>query len=294
MKISPLLLLSALVSCVAAHSGIVPDDDPTTHYPDVAPAVPQESLPQGSRSVASAREEQATSPKREVNADRLRRGLAPNPPTRRADNRLSPRASPVPCTPLTNNVGRIDVSNADSGLSIGYLSKVYDGQKSYTFTTDINNALTVSLPSLSPCNTLIDITAVDGPDSSYPYVGAVGGSGGYQFSSTTFGYAYLSGTGHTPANSPPSSTAGHSIQSLGYNAPAESQIWSLSGTTHMFSAIWTNTDSSTVPATIYYDPAVDFIGLTGSLTAFNLMFPGEGAYAVTLKFIPAIERREGR
>ena len=47
-----------------------------------------------------------------------------------------------------------------------------------------------------------------------------------------------------PANSPPSFSAGHSIQSLGYNAPAESTIWHVDCLTGAVTGQWTNVDGS--------------------------------------------------
>ncbi|KAJ6570218.1 hypothetical protein DFH09DRAFT_1313418 [Mycena vulgaris] len=71
--------------------------------------------------------------------------------------------------------------------------------------------------------------------------------------------AYLAGTGPSAANSPPFSSAGTSLQSLGYN---------------------TNTDSPQPATTIFYDPVVDYLGLTSDLGVFNDAFRNEDAYAV--------------
>ncbi|KAF8885525.1 hypothetical protein BD779DRAFT_1533602 [Infundibulicybe gibba] len=210
----------------------------------------------------------------ETNAYRLKRGLSPLPPTRRSPSRIAmrPRASPGLCQPLSNTLGYIKVTKVGGG--------------SYTYTSNNALRLSVAVPSTNSFGVPIDITAVAGPDPSYPFVGAVGGSGGFKFASGNVGYAYLSGTGHTNAFSPPSSKVGHSIQALGYNAPAESQIWTLDCGTRALTAQWTNVDGSTVPATVMYDPVVDFIGITGDLGAFNTAFPNERAYAVTLTFVP--------
>jgi hypothetical protein len=107
-------------------------------------------------------------------------------------------------------------------------------------------------------------------------LGAVGGSGGYNFNSGNLGYAYLSGTGHTPANSPPSFSAGHAIQTLGYNAPCESTIWYINSATLALTAQWTNTDGSQPATSIFYSPGVDFLGIIGDFAKFVATFPGEG------------------
>ena len=141
----------------------------------------------------------------------------------------------------------------------------------------MSNALSVSINSTMA---LFSIDAVNPPDSSHPYLGAVGGSGGYYFSSTNPGYAYLAGTGLAAAG-PPSSSAGTSIQSLGYDGPAEATIWSRTG--NIITAQWENTDDTVVPATLFYDPVVDYLGITSDSAGYNAAY-GDGAYAVTLDF----------
>lgn len=96
---------------------------------------------------------------------------------------------------LTSRQGKIQVT-ASTGEILGFISKVYDGQNSYTFGT-IDRALTVSISAASTCNTPVDIKGLNGPDPTYTLLGAVGGSGGYNFKSGSLGYAYLSGTGQS-------------------------------------------------------------------------------------------------
>ncbi|KAJ7607643.1 hypothetical protein DFH06DRAFT_1486486 [Mycena polygramma] len=135
-------------------------------------------------------------------------------------------SSPDPCTALPVNTGYIKLTLG--GNDYGYIRKTLDGQNSFTKTATAvldSTALFVTLP-LSPFGGPFDITATPGPVTAYPLLGAVGGSGGYNFQPNNVGYAYLAATGHTPANAPPSTTAGTSIQSLGYNGPSKSQMWS--------------------------------------------------------------------
>ncbi|KAJ7901167.1 hypothetical protein B0H14DRAFT_3852330 [Mycena olivaceomarginata] len=179
--------------------------------------------------------------------------------------------------------GVIQISRASDGVPLGYVRNTFDGQKSYTFGS-LANALVVTLPA-SPCSGAFDLVATNGPDAAHTNVGAVGGSGGYDFSSGNLGYAYLAGTGHTNANSPPSSSAGTSIQSLSYNGPSESQIWSLNCDTRAITAQWTNTDSTNPATGLFYDPPVDFLGLIGDFTKFTNTFTGEGAFLVTATFV---------
>jgi hypothetical protein len=71
--------------------------------------------------------------------------------------------------------------SSGAGGPVGYISNSFDDQNSYTFTPTLANALRVQLPSLSPYNTPIEITAINGPDSAHPFVGAVSGSNGNDF-----------------------------------------------------------------------------------------------------------------
>lgn len=266
------ITLFFVCSVAAVHSGIVLEaalfprqiESPTSLPPNVARTL-----------------------KRETNADRLRRGLGPLPPTLNAARSfLKPRASPTPCAPLTSATGTIQLNKVSDGSLVGYVSNIYDSQDSYTITSNVGSALQVSLPFLSPFGTPIDITAINGPDSKNILLGAVGGSPGFDLQSGQLGTAYLSGTGHTGAGSPPSSTAGTSMQAVGYDAPSESQIWTLDCVGLTFTATWTNSDDTQPAATtIFYNPTVKYLGLTGDLDVLNGVF-NEGAFAVTFTFVP--------
>ncbi|KAJ7454808.1 hypothetical protein FB451DRAFT_654716 [Mycena latifolia] len=225
--------------------------------------------------------------KKETNFERMRRGLPPLPPVRKhpLGSKPKPRPSQSPCAPLFSTLGYIKLTKSD-GTSAGYISKIFDGQNSYTVTASVHSALQVKLPSPSPFGGPFNILAFNGPDPVHPYLGAVGGSSGYYFAHGQLGSAYLAGTGASAANSPPSSSAGTSLQTLGYNAPGESQIWSMDCKTRGISAQWTNSDSSHPPTTIFYDPDVDYLGITSDLHVFNSDFSEEGAFAVTFTFVP--------
>ncbi|KAF6752136.1 hypothetical protein DFP72DRAFT_906217 [Ephemerocybe angulata] len=270
-------VLACVISCVSAKNPGIWTDDQTSVV-----------QPPGYVDTALSRRESAPSPtptKQITNAERLRRHLPLLPPTRRT-GALSPRAS---CVPLADGTGTIQVRRASNGNILGYIRKTFDSQGSYTFSSNILDALTVKLSSTSISSGAQEISAVGGPDGAHPLIGAVGGSAGYDFNPGQLGYryAYLSGAGHTNANSPPSFTAGHSIQSLGYNGPAESTTWFVDCLTLDITAQWTNADGSQPPTSLFYDPPVDFVGLVGDFNQFVSTFPGEGAYLVTLHFIPA-------
>ncbi|KAF6758807.1 hypothetical protein DFP72DRAFT_844621 [Ephemerocybe angulata] len=269
LAIGALSLLASYVS--AGNSGVWTDDGRRIMQPPTY----------GDKVVSRRAEVPSPTPTEQLtNAERLRRHLPLLPPTRR-HGALTPRAS---CVPLTDGTGILQVRLAVNGAVKGYISKVYDGQNSYTVST-LQDALTVDLSSTSLSGPL-EISAVDGPDASRPLIGAVGGSGGFNFASGQVGYTYLSGTGHTPANSPPSSTAGSSLNEFGYTGPVESTIWFVNCLSLEVTAQWTNDDGSQFPTSVFYDPGVDYVGLVGDFNAFTSTFPTEDAYLVTLHFIP--------
>ncbi|KAJ7676912.1 hypothetical protein DFH06DRAFT_1466268 [Mycena polygramma] len=197
---------------------------------------------------------------KETNFERLSRGLPPLPPTRRSSG-IRPRVS---ATPLPIPKGNIKITFTDD-QSTAYVGNTFNFINLYTATGQLDSsALNVTLPA-SACSGPFDITASPGPDAAHPLVGAVGGTNGWNFQAGKVGYAYLAGTGHTNANSGPSSTAGTSMQSVGWEGPSESQIWSLDCQTYEMKAQWTNSDLSQPATIIFYDPTSNFIGFTGEL-----------------------------
>jgi hypothetical protein len=75
-----------------------------------------------------------------------------------------------------STIGKIAISFLNASAN-GYVRKTFDGQNSYT-KGNLANALQVSIPSSTSAGPF-ELTALNGPDSAYPFVGAVGGSGGY-------------------------------------------------------------------------------------------------------------------
>jgi len=165
---------------------------------------------------------------------------------------------------------------------LGYISDTYDIQDTFTYTANIANALNVQIDAST--GTPFAILELNPPGANQ-YLGAVGGSGGYYFSSGNAGYAYLSGSALVPAGSTPSFSP-DDIRF--YDAPLESTIWSLSGNT--ITAQWVNVDNTVVSAQTFYDPNVNYgyIGITDDLSGYNSAY-GEGAYAVTLDFMATPE-----
>lgn len=174
--------------------------------------------------------------------------------------------------------GEIAVYKVSDNTLLGYVSDVYDSQNSFTFTVDIGNSLIVNIntPVSAPFAML-----ESNPPGTYDYFGAVGGSGGYDLTPTGPGYTYLSGSALTAAGATPSTSA-NDINSLGYEGPDETTIWSVDGS-NIITGTWVNADSTQQLATTFYDPVVNYLGLTGDLAAYNGVY-SDGAYAVNFVF----------
>ncbi|KAJ6452935.1 hypothetical protein C8R45DRAFT_1112716 [Mycena sanguinolenta] len=191
----------------------------------------------------------------------------------------------VPACTVCGAPGYIQISRATDGVLLGYVQKTFINTLTYTLGT-LENALIVKLPA-SRSSGALDLVATNGPDAVYNNVGAVGGTGGYNFNPGDLGYAYLSGTGHSDANSPPSFSAGSSMQSAGYNQPSESQIWTLNYSTGALTAQWTNADSSNPPTNFFYTEAAQILGLVGDFNKLVDFFPQDKFVLVTAAFVPA-------
>jgi hypothetical protein len=174
--------------------------------------------------------------------------------------------------------GYIHVTNADTGEELGFVSNVWNDFGEYGVTTNANQRLLVSFP-VSP---QFSITAVNGPDSQFPYVGAIQG-----FASTSpdlgvgsRNYVYVGGTVETPVGATPAVLPNAYTNATGIPQTVESAIWSLSASNE-FTAQWVNSDG-TKPATysMYYTPE-SALFLTGDPSAWrSTLVP-----AVTLTFI---------
>ncbi|KAJ7729965.1 hypothetical protein B0H16DRAFT_1469834 [Mycena metata] len=220
---------------------------------------------------------------KETNADRFRRGLGPLPPTRREHNNLSPRASSVPCTRLSNNVGMLQINRVSDGQKIGYLSARFNRRKAYTVHPRPAAALKVAVPPVTAFGVAINLVAENPPDSTHMFLGAVDDGQG-NVGSGEAGVAILSGTSSVHANSPPSSSASTSL-TLANHGGVESQIWTMNCQTRQVTAQWINTDNSHPQTTIFYDPAHEYLGLSGDLEAHSAAV-SRRAFGVFITFVP--------
>ena len=155
---------------------------------------------------------------------------------------LAPIAGATPGCTVT---GTVQISDTSSNTPVGFVSNVWNSFGEYVSTTIPTQYLSVSVP----VGNAVDVTALNGPDSTFPQVGGIQG-----FASTTpdlgaasFNYAYLGGTAHTAPGATPASGPNSFTAATGIGEDIESSIWSL-GNTGALTPQWVNTDASS-PAT---------------------------------------------
>jgi len=157
---------------------------------------------------------------------------------------------------------------------IGYVSDTYDASNLFTITPSAAGALNVQIDTAA--TSPFSILALNPPGSN-SYFGAIDYAGDFTSSATS--YAPLTGTSLVAAGSTPSSSATNDFDS---GLASESTIWSLSG--DVLTAQWINPDGTANPTTMFYDQGVDYLSLTGDLSAFQTQFSEEDAEAVTFEF----------
>ncbi|MDQ6725598.1 MAG: Ig-like domain repeat protein [Actinomycetota bacterium] len=216
----------------------------------------------------------------------------------------APAAHAAPFTACVQT-GTIKVTNTDSNTDIGFVSKTWNSFGEFVVTTTPSDYLSVSVPSGSEQS----ITALNGQNASFPYVGGITG---FANTSPNLGpgssnYAYLGGTTATPAGSPPVAGANAFTSATGIPEPIESAIWTqqasstlttaasatvaLGGQVHDTATLgattnnalvpqWINTDSSK-PVTHLVD-ITNILVITGDVTVFQNTFGAASNVALTL------------
>jgi hypothetical protein len=178
--------------------------------------------------------------------------------------------------PVRADVLTGDIAVYNGSTLMGYVSDTYDSYQLFTFTTNVANALSVTIDTGSTPFAILE----NNPPGANDYFGAVGGEGGYYFSAADDGYAYLSGAALVAAGSIPSN-AGNDFSASGL--PEETTIWSIDSN-NVLTAQWVNTDSTVAnPTQIFYDPSADYLGIAGDFSNFTAQYP-EGEYPVSLVF----------
>jgi len=274
------LISLSLVFLAAILSGVAQAAAVDERSPCVAEICLDEIFPPPER-----RQVTPTSYARELtNAQRLARGLSPNPPTRRVLN-LVPLSQPSSLPSVTYSVV-IQVLSGDTVL--GYVAP----DPNYwtpLITPDINSALRVSfqLPLGATSGSQLGLTQLN--DNRGVFFGPVVGrdSTSSNIAQGSFNYLYLDpiAAPGTPPGSTPQSVPSYFSTSTGLDKQAETSVWSVDLITGALSAQWINTDSTSPPTFIFVQSNHVYAG--GDPSAFQSRFPAP-VTTVTLKVIPVV------
>ncbi len=177
---------------------------------------------------------------------------------------LAPIAGATPGCTVT---GTVQITDTSSNTSIGFVSNVWNSFGEYVSTTTPSQYLSVSVP----VGNAVDVTALNGPNATFPQVGGIQGfaSTSANLGAGSFNYAYLGGTTHTAPGATPTSGPNSFTAATGIPETFESSIWSLGGTGSL-TPQWVNTDASS-PAT-HLVVITGILVLTGDTTAFGSTF----------------------
>jgi len=234
---------------------------------------------------------QSSSKKPMTNAERFARGLPPSKPSRLYDSPTRRQSLPSGTPSVT---GTIQVSEISTGDIVGVVGD-YDTTDNGIFTvipeSEAAQALTVVASlSDSPTGNIITKNGF----SDYPYLGAVQGyySPSADLSASDGNYDFLCGIAvSTGPNSGPVSGVSNSFgYSFGGEPPApngQTSIWSVNPTTLSITAHFVDTDGSTPPTTIMYNPGSGEIAFTGNVADFIQDY-GDTYVAVTFTLVPAV------
>lgn len=214
-----------------------------------------------------------------TNAQRMARGLPPNPPHRR-HGRLVARVSPTPvganspaptpqnagssfCTPRT---GVIEITSLD-GTTKGYLANVTTLFGQYGFSPKREDAMQVQ----ALCDgERFDIVTVD-PNALYPYIGGITGlqSISADLLPGSSNYAYLGGVTATLPGKPACSQDSSFTWITKITNTVESAIWSMDDSTGALTPHWVNSRGGEQIPHIAYSPSNNVLFFTGDITEFK-------------------------
>ncbi|EKM58240.1 uncharacterized protein PHACADRAFT_252417 [Phanerochaete carnosa HHB-10118-sp] len=231
-----------------------------------------------------------------TNAERMARGLPPNPPNRR-NGRLVARVSPTPVganSPAptqqasgsgscTQRSGIIEIASVDRSIS-GYLANVTTRFGQYGFSPNKGDAIEV----LAHCDgDRFDLTTVD-MSSSYPYFGGITGlqSISADLLPGTSNYAYFGGVTPTLPGKPASSQDSSFTSLTKISNTVESAIWSMDDSTGILTPHWVNGSGDEQTTYIAYSPSVGVLYFTGDLSEFQGAV-GESVHEIIFKLVAA-------
>lgn len=210
------------------------------------------------------------------NAQRLARGLPLKAPVRKAKTviiRQMPSAGP----PVTK-MGMMQVTNVDTGESVGYISATFLSTGHLGFTTDVAKALEISFVIDSFATTATGLRIImDDSDQSidFPILGLIQGrdNSDDDIGSSSFNYLYLGGVA-LPG------TASGSIASLMDNTytnataisrASETDVWSIDLNTGLITPQWVNEDGTSVTTTELFSQGTALYA-GGNSSAFNEVY----------------------
>ncbi|KAF9521735.1 hypothetical protein CPB83DRAFT_865282 [Crepidotus variabilis] len=221
-----------------------------------------------------------------TNAVRLARGLPPRAPQFR---RFFPGVRPNPFNASASNpnlatiLGIIQITRFDDGELVGYVSRELNSipgsaasSQTLAITTTLMTALNVKF---TPNDSLFEITALDGLNPLYPFLGGAATSAtSVDLVSGSPNFVYI--TGSSSADVGPPTVVGNSYGSV----PSESSIWNYDKSTREITATWINADKTSAPTYLSALPMANSTSLVliGDPAAFNATYPGSYQLKFTL------------
>lgn len=197
----------------------------------------------------------------------------------------SSQASAGALPPAGTCQGNVQVVDAATGTSLGYLSTVLDSEyQAYTYTTTTANYLTVSFaPGVQQ-----NITTIGGPAAPNNHLIVQHASYTTQYlNGTTIGVALLAGGSTTAPGSLPSATGTSTYQVPSANYPIESAVWNTTSSTLV--PTWINPDGSAGVAVLADEssPYWNHLELISDLTDLERENAGTDLHyqTVRLKFV---------
>ncbi|KAF9454331.1 hypothetical protein P691DRAFT_809886 [Macrolepiota fuliginosa MF-IS2] len=212
------------------------------------------------------------SPVAETNAQRMARGLPPNPPSQFARGvspvwaakRTEPSTRPSTCYP-----GKIEVRYDFDGHVAGYVRNWENGGISgLNFSGD---PLEVKVCKTRSYTDRYDIIATNAVFKPPYYVGAGSGTVAGILATGDRSSVGFSNTPQTPPNAPPTLVNGNYY---------ESAIWSYNSSTKELSPQWINPDGSKPSTVIAYDIRANDLFFVGDISQWNV----SGSFASAVHF----------
>ncbi|KDR77103.1 hypothetical protein GALMADRAFT_246294 [Galerina marginata CBS 339.88] len=203
-----------------------------------------------------------------TNARRFAAGLPPLPPKRRATATTpAHRPSPSAVPPSSPSQAYIEVREATTRMSLGFISSKYNAFGEGGLTTHPNDRMAFALP--APGGPM-SLTTINGPNAKYPVFGGIKGfsSSDANIGPASSNYATLGSTIPTTRNSPPVTAENTFSDATGLPEPVESAIWTYDPASGTLTPQWVNANSSAPTPSSYAGYTGDFLVLTGDPAAF--------------------------